>query len=280
MDSRRQRALRQFIATDRLLGVEAVPLGALATTAPPASAVPAAAPAVPRPAAPASPPAPPAPSGASLVAPPRRATGPSLDRAARLRILADIDTNEVKSCTKCELSRGRTHTVFGEGDPQAQLMFIGEGPGETEDREGRPFCGRAGELLDKMIVAMGLKRTEVYIANTVKCRPPNNRTPTPAEIEACWGYLIRQIATLQPRVVVTLGAPASKTLLNTTTGITALRGSWQWFTALQPEGPAIPVMPTFHPAYLLRAYTPDNRRKVWDDLQKVMGYLKGELTIN
>ena len=198
------------------------------------------------------------------------------DRAERLRVLGEIDQQEVKGCQKCELCRGRTHTVFGEGDVEAKLMFIGEGPGENEDLQGRPFCGRAGELLDKMILAVQFKREEVYIANTVKCRPPNNRPPTPGEIDACWGYLVRQIAVIQPTVIVTLGAPATKTLLQTTVGISALRGSWHSFTGLQPGGPAIPVMPTYHPAYLLRAYTPENRRKVWEDLKKAAALARGE----
>ncbi len=197
-------------------------------------------------------------------------------REEKLRLLAEMNEQEVKGCTKCGLCEARTQTVFGEGDPDTPLLFIGEGPGETEDLQGRPFVGRAGELLDKMIVAMGLKRESVYIANVVKCRPPSNRTPAPMEIDACWDYLRRQILIIHPRVIVTLGAPATKTLLQTTTGITLLRGNWQWFDRLMPEGPSFPVMPTFHPAYLLRAYTPENRRKVWDDLQKVMSVLKGE----
>src|SRR5690606_28970493 len=126
----------------------------------------------------------------------------------------------VKPCEKCELCRGRLNTVFGEGDPDAPVMFIGEGPGQNEDEQGRPFVGRAGELLEKMIVAMGLSRDRVYIANTVKCRPPNNRAPTPIEVDACWDYLHRQIATIRPRAIVTLGGPAAKAVLKTNEGVT------------------------------------------------------------
>lgn len=190
--------------------------------------------------------------------------------------LEALDRDEVRSCSKCELCRARTQTVFGEGDPDAMVMFIGEGPGENEDLQGRPFVGRAGELLNKQIVAMGYAREQVYIANVVKCRPPNNRTPTPVETGTCWDYLRRQIQIIQPRAIVTLGGPATKTLLNTTTGITALRGIWHAFEGLSPEGPVIPVMPTFHPAYLLRAYTEDNRRKVWSDLKQVLAHVQGE----
>ncbi|MCC6681294.1 MAG: uracil-DNA glycosylase [Phycisphaeraceae bacterium] len=182
-----------------------------------------------------------------------------------------MDEQEVRKCTRCDLCRSRTQTVFGEGDPDAALMFIGEGPGQTEDEQGRPFVGRAGELLNKMIVAMGLAREQVYIANVVKCRPPDNRTPVPEETAACWDYLRRQIEIIQPRVIVALGAPAAKMLLETKVGIMKLRGTWQSFNMVQPP---IPVMPTFHPAYLLRAYTQDNRAKVWSDLQQVMEMMK------
>jgi DNA polymerase len=149
-------------------------------------------------------------------------------------------------------------------------MIVGEGPGSEEDRTGRPFVGRAGELLNKQIEAMGLTRQQVYIANVVKCRPPNNRTPTPQEAETCGHYLRQQIETIRPRAILTVGGPAAKLLLGTTEGITRLRG--QWFTYDQVD-PAIPLMPTFHPAYLLRAYTKDNRAKVWSDLQQVMAKL-------
>jgi len=199
---------------------------------------------------------------------------PELDRDSKAIALQTLDVNEVGSCTLCELSTSRTQTVFGEGDPGAKLMFIGEGPGKNEDEQGRPFVGRAGELLDKQIAAMQLKREQVYIANVVKCRPPNNRAPTPTEVQACGKYLCQQIQTIRPRVIMTLGSPATKLVLDTRLGITALRGTWHVYHGLEPHGPAIPVMPTFHPAYLLRAYTPENRQKVWSDLKQVMGFLE------
>ncbi|MBI1338167.1 MAG: uracil-DNA glycosylase [Phycisphaera sp.] len=184
-----------------------------------------------------------------------------------------MDEHEVRVCTKCELCRARTNTVFGEGDVDARLMFIGEGPGQNEDEQGRPFVGRAGELLDKQITAMGLERGQVFIANVVKCRPPNNRTPTPVEVDACFDYLRRQIRAIGPEVIVTLGGPATKKIAQTDRGITSIRGTWHRY---EDQGLVIPVMPTFHPAYLLRAYNLDNRKKVWSDLQKVMAVLAGE----
>jgi len=176
-----------------------------------------------------------------------------------------------------------TRLVFGEGDPDAALMFIGEGPGIEEDRTGRPFVGRSGQLLDKMIAAMGLKRDPtgvadgVYIANVVKLRcaspdPTNNgrlkdRPPTPEEAARGLPILHQQIAIIRPKVIVTLGAPAIKHLTGTTQGVMSIRGTWLSFRG-------IPVMPTYHPSFLLRAYTEDNRRKVWNDLQLAMKKLK------
>lgn len=194
----------------------------------------------------------------------------SLNAQEKQELLDQMNRFEVQSCRSCDLCKTRTQTVFGEGKATAQLMFVGEGPGQNEDLQGRPFVGKAGSLLEKMIVAMGLSRQEVYIANVVKCRPPNNRTPQTAEVLACGAYLLRQIAIIQPKVIVTLGGPAAQLILNTKQGITRTRGQWHSFDALKPEGPAIDVMPTFHPAYLLRSYTHDNRQKVWQDLQAVM----------
>ena len=202
-------------------------------------------------------------------APPAAAMTPQQKTEA----LEAIDVGEVRNCTRCQLSQGRTQTVFGETNPDADLVFVGEAPGMQEDATGRPFVGRAGELLDKMIQAMGLKRQDVFICNVVKCRPPNNRAPTVEEIQACWDYLVRQLQIIQPKAIVTLGNPATKNLLNTTTGITRLRGTWQQLPDIGEGLGATPVMPTFHPAYLLRQYTPDNRRKVWSDLQQVMALL-------
>lgn len=179
-----------------------------------------------------------------------------------------------------------TNIVFGEGDPCADLMFIGEAPGEQEDLTGRPFVGRAGQLLEKMIVAMGLSRETVYITNVLKTRPPNNATPTQDEAAACVPYLIEQIRIVDPKVIVTLGAPATHTLLETSAPMRELRGRFHAFPAggdaaggfgvsvMGASGlGARVVMPTYHPAYLLRSYTEENRRKVWSDLQQVMGRL-------
>ena len=181
---------------------------------------------------------------------------------------------EVRSCTRCGLCRTRTNTVLGEGNPDADIVFIGEGPGAEEDKQGRPFVGRAGELLTKMIAAMGLSRDDVYITNVVKCRPPGNRAPLIDEVEACWDYLVRQLKIISPKIIVALGNPATHALLNTTVGITRLRGQWQSLPILDPALAGIKVMPTYHPAFLLRQYTQENRKKVWSDLQKVMKELQ------
>lgn len=194
----------------------------------------------------------------------------SADAKRKAAELDAIDVNEVRNCTKCGLCKGRNKTVFGEGNPDADLFFIGEGPGAEEDKQGRPFIGRAGELLTKMITAMGLTRQDVFIGNIVKCRPPGNRAPMADEVEACLDYLIRQLRIIQPRVIVTLGNPATHTMLNTKVGITRLRGQWQSLPMLDADLAGIKVMPTFHPAFVLRQYTRDNRQKVWSDLQEVM----------
>jgi len=178
------------------------------------------------------------------------------DPARRLAELRE----EIGDCTRCKLHGGRTKLVFGVGNPEARLIFVGEGPGADEDAQGEPFVGRAGKKLDQMIAAIGLQREEVYIANVVKCRPPKNRDPERDEIETCSPFLTSQIEAIRPKVIVTLGAPATRLLLNTRIGITRLRGNWQSFRGT-------PVMPTFHPAYLLRAYTVENRRNVFDDLK-------------
>jgi uracil-DNA glycosylase family 4 len=172
-----------------------------------------------------------------------------------------------------------TKIVFGEGDPCARLMFVGEAPGAEEDKTGRPFVGKAGELLEKMIVAMGLSRETVYIANVLKTRPPNNATPTIDEMRLCAPYLYEQIAIVQPEVIVSLGKPAAQCLLDTTEAMGRLRGQWAQFPPAGSLDPVpgfdqpIPVMPTYHPAYLLRAYTDDNRAKVWSDLKMAMDRL-------
>jgi DNA polymerase len=168
---------------------------------------------------------------------------------------------EVGECTRCKLAGGRRKLVFGVGNPRAELMFVGEGPGVDEDRQGEPFVGKAGQLLTKMIEAMGYRREEVYIANVVKCRPPENRDPEPDEIAACEPFLRAQIAAVRPRVVVALGRFAVQTLLRDPTPITRQRGAWRDY-----EG--VKLMPTFHPAYLLR--NPPEKAKAWADLQLVL----------
>ncbi len=208
-----------------------------------------------------------------VAAPAGAAVGASMSRDDKAAALAAIDDGEVKACTRCALCQSRTNTVFGEVNPDADLVFVGEGPGADEDRTGRPFVGRAGELLTKMIVAMGLTRDDVFICNIVKCRPPGNRAPAPEEVEACWGYLMRQLQVIAPKVIVTLGNPATQNLLRTRTGITRMRGSWQKLPDLADGLEGIDVMPTFHPAYVLRQYTADTRGKVWSDLQAVMNVL-------
>ena len=173
----------------------------------------------------------------------------------------DMLAETVAQCRRCILAETRQHVVFGEGNPHAGLMFIGEGPGADEDRLGRPFVGRAGQLLDKMIAAMQFTREEVYIANIVKCRPPGNRVPSPDEAACCIGYLKKQIELIRPEAIVLLGATAVTFLLGPVGGITRVRGRWFAY-----EG--IPVMPTFHPAYLLRQESA--KREAWIDLQMVM----------
>jgi DNA polymerase len=168
---------------------------------------------------------------------------------------------ELGDCQRCKLCKGRKNIVFGVGTPRAELVFVGEGPGEQEDLQGVPFVGAAGELLTKMIQAMGFTRDQVYICNVVKCRPPGNRNPEPDEIAACEPFLRSQLLALQPKVIVALGKFAAQTLLRDSTPITRLRGQWR-------EYQGVKLMPTFHPAYLLRS--PNEKKKAWEDLQQVM----------
>ena len=178
------------------------------------------------------------------------------DRAMRLRAVEQ----QVIACTRCPLYRTRTHPVFGDGSAHARLVFVGEAPGREEDRRGKPFVGAAGQLLTKMIEAMGLRREEVYICNVLKDRPPNNRIPQPDEIEACRPFLLEQLAIIRPAVICTLGSIAAKALLGSTVSITKIRG-------VRHACDEIPLIPTFHPAYLLR--NPDAKRLVWQDLKHV-----------
>ncbi len=262
---------RQHLETSRLLGVDFIPVR-------PVAAAPAA-----RQGAAADPQAPPPPptvedmrsasgplqgqlefAGSAEAAPPELAAtkkGPALEA---LRARHD------KECPHCTTVTDHTQTVFGEGDPDARLMFIGEAPGEEEDRTGRPFVGRAGKKLDEMIKSIGLEREQVYIANILKSRPLGNRTPLQPEVDGCSPFLAEQIRIIRPKVIVALGGPAAKFLLRTSEGITRLRGQW----SVYGDG-ALPiaVLPTFHPAYLLRNYTLDTRKKMWTDMQAVQAAL-------
>ncbi len=168
----------------------------------------------------------------------------------------------IQGCTRCKLSRGRTTIVFGSGDPGARLMLIGEGPGEEEDRQGKPFVGRAGQLLTKMLESVGIGRDEVYICNIVKCRPPGNRNPEPDEIASCAPFLAGQVAAIRPGVICALGTFAAQTLLRTREPISRLRGR------LHPYGQAV-LLPTFHPAFLLRNPGPTYRRLAYEDLKLI-----------
>lgn len=173
--------------------------------------------------------------------------------------LADV-REELGDCHRCRLSETRKNIVFGEGDEKARLVFVGEGPGHEEDFQGRPFVGKAGQLLDRIITAIGLTRSEVYITNVVKCRPPKNRVPWPDEIGSCYPFLAKQLRFIRPSVICSLGSAAAQTLLETEAGITTLRGRFHTW-----EG--IPVMPTFHPAYLLR--NPEKKRETWQDMKVI-----------
>lgn len=232
-------ALRARLEWLRLLGVDDLPRGAVPIEA---AAV--------------------APAGPVAAAPGVAVPAPeNADQAAELASIRQ----DLGDCRRCRLCEGRSNIVFGVGNPQAGLMFVGEGPGADEDRQGEPFVGRAGQLLTRIIESMGLRREQVYIANIVKCRPPENRTPLPDEVATCSPFLLRQIAAIRPRVIVCLGTPAAQTLLQTRTTITRLRGTFQEVRGIQ-------IMPTFHPAYLLRNQAA--KRDVWDDMKKVMALLQ------
>jgi DNA polymerase len=181
-------------------------------------------------------------------------------------LLADLKAIAVV-CEKCKLSKSRTQVVYGVGNPNADLMFIGEAPGRDEDLKGEPFVGRAGQLLTDIIKAMKLTRDDVYIANVIKCRPPENRNPEPDELEACHPYIQRQVEIIQPKVIVTLGKFALQSLTGKAYGISAARGQWLDYNGVK-------VMPTYHPAYLLR--TPSAKKDVWADMKKVIAELEGE----
>ena len=187
--------------------------------------------------------------------PPRATVAEGLDRIR----------DDLGDCRRCGLSADRTHIVFGEGDPGARLVFVGEGPGFEEDRSGRPFVGPAGQLLTRIIEAIKLSRDQVYICNVIKCRPPGNRNPAPDEIAACRPFLERQIAAIGPEAICTLGTFAAQALLNTQMPISRLRGRFHSYNGIQ-------LMPTYHPAYLLR--NPDQKRAVWEDMKQVASLLR------
>jgi DNA polymerase len=182
------------------------------------------------------------------------------DKPSALKLIRE----DIGDCTRCRLHKGRTKLVFGVGNVNADLMFVGEGPGADEDAQGEPFVGRAGQLLNNMISAMGIKREDVYIANVVKCRPPSNRTPEKDECDTCSPFLMRQIDVIQPKVIVALGAVAAKNLLAVNDSMANLRGRWYDFRNSK-------LLVTYHPAYLLR--DPRQKKEAWKDLQMVMKYL-------
>jgi len=234
------RALLAHVDYQRALGVEGVPPGA------PVVAVPTAPPVVDDP--------------VTRVAPEQIALGTQLGEETLEAVRGDLG-----DCQRCKLAPHRTRLVFGVGSPKARLVFVGEGPGADEDAQGEPFVGRAGQLLTEIITkGMRIRREDVYICNVIKCRPPGNRNPEPDEVAACEPFLVRQLRSIGPEVIVALGKFAAQTLLRSRTPITQLRGRWFDYHGIM-------LMPTFHPAYLLR--TPGDKRLVWEDIQKVMRVL-------
>ncbi len=233
-------ALRQQLESDRRLGIQSVPMR---------------------------------PPAAMPVRPGHSPTTRTASPADKSKRLGDLNDSQVRGCRKCALSETRTQTVFGQGSAAARLVFVGEAPGFEEDKQGLAFVGRAGQLLTRMIAAMGLSRDDVFICNVLKCRPPGNRDPMADEILACSPYLREQLSIIAPEILVALGSPAAKTLLNTAQSIGKLRGRFHecFLSGVDGEGPSIPLMPTYHPAYLLR--NPAEKRRAWDDLQMVMARL-------
>ena len=193
--------------------------------------------------------------------PPQAALGLA-DRMLRLEVLA----REAEACQSCVLHEKRTKSVFSRGSPEAEVAFVGEGPGRDEDLQGYPFVGAAGKLLDKMITAMGYGREDVYVCNVVKCRPPENRTPMPDEMEICGQFLFRQLSVIKPTAICALGSTAAKAILGTKEGVTKLRGQWHKWRDL-------PVLVTYHPSYLLRPYNQNAKREAWEDLKKLFHFV-------
>jgi len=202
--------------------------------------------------------------GMGIVSLPTSEIKPDDPSPSRIITLEEV-RKELRDCKRCKLHRTRRTIVFGEGNEKATLMFVGEGPGYDEDVQGRPFVGKAGQLLTKIIESINLSREEVYIANIVKCRPPQNRNPEPDEIQSCNPFLMDQIRVIRPKIICALGTFAAQTLLKTSTKISELRGK-----IFDIEG--IKVIPTYHPAFLLR--NPERKRDVWEDMKKIAEYLK------
>jgi uracil-DNA glycosylase len=246
-------AILERLRFEKLMGVETLHPIALEERAPPATTVLSTPPArSPQPSSEA-----PAAASAAIVRPESAQEALSIEERWK-----NLEARAM-ACAGCVLHKARQKVVFGDGNKNARLVFVGEGPGADEDAQGKPFVGRAGQKLNEIITAMGLQREDVYICNVVKCRPPENRTPLPDEVGACSPFLTEQLELIAPSVIVALGSPAAKALLNTTQGIMNLRGRWSSYKG-------IPVMPTFHPAFLLRQYTVENRKAMWDDMQKVL----------
>ena len=206
------------------------------------------------------------PADATAVATVTETTSPESSAETGDEGLSNI-RRRIGDCTRCKLHEGRTHIVFGVGNPTADLMFVGEAPGRDEDLQGEPFVGRAGQLLTKIIEAIDLRREDVYIANVIKCRPPQNRNPEPDEVRTCQPFLFAQVDAVQPRVIVALGSFAVRTLLESDVSISRVRGKVHPYRGAK-------LIPTFHPAYLLRS--PDKKREVWEDMKKVRAILRGE----
>ncbi len=204
------------------------------------------------------------PASIATGAPSVPAPGADREDVATVAMTLDEVAAASSGCELCKLSEHRTNVVFGVGDPAARIMFIGEGPGRDEDLQGEQFVGAAGQLLNKILAAMGLAREDVYIANTVKCRPPNNRNPEPDELMACRPYLLQQVELIKPEVIVVLGRVAMQAVLNTDAALGRMRGRLH-------DWNGIPIVCTYHPAYLLR--TPEDKGKTWDDMQLVMQHL-------
>lgn len=282
MDDHARRLVRQHAMTARLMGVDFVPAFRRNGTVDEPAAEHETAPAAARPTIPPVMPSPPraamvhpattpeAPAARPLAAPTTSSAGPK-ERAASQAALDTLRARYESDAPHSTFVTNFQNIVFGEGDPCARLCFVGEAPGEDEDLSGRPFVGRAGQLLDKMIVAMGLRREDVYICNVLKTRPPGNRTPTQDEVASCKPYLLEQLAIVRPDAVVTLGLSATHALLDS--GETMARLRSRWWTMQDSRGRSVPVMPTYHPSFILRSYTPENRAKVWEDLKLALEFL-------